>query len=354
MQLAGVEGLKFYGDLRLRQESSFELPMARDRSRQRTRVRFGVNYQIDDELTAGARVVTGNRDDPNSQHHTFGTANDGIELSLDRAFLTWRPDELEGSELTAGKFNLPFYRNEVYGELVWDADVQPEGILLRQRLHNVAGLDRVDMTVAGIVLSENSRASDSHALLTQCTLHENFGEDLSSTFAASYYHYADLQPDGSLLLLDDNSGNSTLDLDADGMADTFASDFGIANLILGIGYSGLGPPITFSGEFVHNRHAVMGQADGWAAGISLGSTKQSGDTKYYYQWQDIERDSVFSPFAQDDFVFTTGHRSHVFGVNRQLTADVGLHLWGLVSEPADDPADDDERWRLRLDLNVKF
>ena len=117
--------------------------------------------------------------------------------------------------------------------------------------------------------------------------------------------------------------------------------------------------MTFAGEYIKNTRADIDADEGWALGLSLGSAAKKGDWRTYYQWQVIEQDAVFSAFAQDDFLFSTNHRSHLFGVNYQLTDKIGLHLWGLVSArdktfntPTTDS--DSDQWRVRLDLNVKL
>ncbi len=46
-------------------------------------------------------------------------------------------------------------------------------------------------------------------------------------------------------------------------------------------------------------------------------------------------------------------------MNNQLTDKIGLHFWGLVSardttSPGQTAASDENQWRLRLDLNIRF
>lgn len=81
--------------------------------------------------------------------------------------------------------------------------------------------------------------------------------------------------------------------------------------------------------------------------------------RLYYQYSGIEQDSVFSPFAQDDFLLATNHRSHLFGLNYQFTDAIGLNLYALVSSrdetfPGSTTDSDSHQWRVRADLNVKF
>ena len=137
------------------------------------------------------------------------------------------------------------------------------------------------------------------------------------------------------------------------------SDFGIFNTIASLTWEGWRTPLTVAGEYIWNTQARGGHDQGWALGASLGKTKKKGDWRIYYQWQVVEQEAVFSPFAQDDFLLQTNHRSHVFGSNYQLADNVGLHLWGLISArdltSAGATTDSDkDQWRLRVDLTIKF
>lgn len=357
--MSALERLQFYGDLRLRHESSFELDDKQDRHRQRLRLRFGVNYQLYEELLLGTRVVTGDADDPNSSHVSFGDAFDDLDLSLDRAFITYTPNKLQRTSFTAGKFNHAFYRNPVYGELVWDADVQPEGAIVASSTPELFGVGALDFKLGGYSVLEQSDGDDAFAAVAQISRRIQFGDATRATVSVAYYHYNDVSPDGSTALLDDNGGNATVDRDGDGAPDDFVSGFGVLNPILGIDYTGWKQPLALAIEFVENQRADIGEDQGWAAGASVGRSALAGDWRFYYQWQRIEQDAVFSPFAQDDFLFQTNHESHLFGVNHQFTDKIGLHLWGLVSArdktflgaTSDSDAD---QWRIRLDLNIKL
>lgn len=351
--------LQLYGDLRLRHESSFELDDRSDSNRQRLRLRLGANYQLTNEVLVGARVVTGDRSDPNSPHVTLGEGFDDFELSLDRAFITYDPSWWRGSSATAGKFDHPFYRNPVYGELVWDADVQPEGVLAERRLIDVRGFESVDVVLGGYTLLEQGGGDDAQILAAELSGRTRLGKDTSGTIATSYYLYTDPTPDGATKLLTGNAGNSVVDTNGDGEPDEFVSDFGVWNTILGIEHDAWRLPLKLSGEYIRNTRAEIDRDEGWALGLAVGRSAERGDWRAYYQWQVVEQDSVFSPFAQDDFLFQTNHRSHVFGVNYQLRDNIGLHLWTLVSaldHTTATPTTDSGayQWRVRLDLNVKL
>ena len=351
--------LKIYGDVRLRQESNFNLDDKPDRHRQRMRVRLRVDYQINEELLLGGGIRTGDPDDPNSPFVTLGGGFDDFEVSIDRALVTYRPAFAEGAWLTAGKFIHPFKRNPVYGALVWDADVNPEGVMGGWTLSDTGPFEQLDFMVGGYTVLEDATTDDVFALAAQAAGRLTLAEDISANLAVGYYLYSDATPEGNLALLADNAGNAVVDTDGDGTADDFVSDFAILNPIVAFTYAGWQMPLTLSGEYILNTQARGGRDQGWAIGASYGHTKSKGDWRLYYQWQVVEQDSVFSAFAQDDFLFQTNHRSHVFGVNYQFADNIGLHLWGLVSArdqtfPGLTTDSDKDQWRLRADLTIKF
>jgi hypothetical protein len=351
-----LERLLLYGDLRLRHESNFELDGAPNRHRQRVRGRVGANYEVNDQLQLGARLVTGDPDDPKSTHVTLGDGLNSFEVSLDRAFLTWHPEQLEGSRVTGGKFDHAFVRNPVYGELVWDADVQPEGLLFGYDVPVGGAVGKLELTAGHYILLESSSASDAFATVLQVGADTPLGENTRGRAAVGYYNYSNLTPGGSTSLVDDNAGNATIDIDGNGMPDEFASDYGVLNPIVAVDFAGGARPVTVSAEYIKNLRADIDRDEGWAAGVSVGSMRRKGDWRCYYQWQVVQQDAVFSPVSQDDFLLATNHRSHVAGVNYQFADNVGLHLWALVTSRDYTLAgqSDDPQWRVRVDLNVKL
>lgn len=347
------------GDFRLRSESNVSLVNNPSRHRQRVRFRIGANYKLTDEIVFGGRLITGNPADPQSPHQTLGNVFHSFTVSLDRAFMTYRPAWLRGSSLTTGKFGHPFTRNPIYGELVWDADVQPEGIVAGYTVSERGRLESFNLRTGWYALLEQSRANEGFVSAFQASSRVRLAEHVKANLAAGYYYYSDVTPSGSRTILSENGGNATLDRDGDGTPDDFVSRFGILNPIVGLTYDGWKEPLTLSAEYILNTRAQVEQDQGWAVGASLGKTRKRGDWRLYYQWQVVEQDAVFSPVSQDDFLFGTNHRSHVFGVNYQLVDKIGLHLWALASEldatsPGASPNSDENQWRLRLDMNIRF
>lgn len=334
------------GTVRLRHETS-HVEGAPDRDRQRLRLRLGATYRVDPSLTLGARLTTGDPDDPNSPHATLGDGFDGLELSLDRAYVDWRPDD--ASRVMAGKFGHPNARNPVYGELVWDADVQPEGAAIERALG-----EAFDLVLGGYsVLETAATAGDAHLVVAQLIGRADLASELAGTLALGYYGYDDdLAPPGTDGLPAESPGNATEDSDGDGVPDRFVSRFGLVDVIASAVWSGGERPVTLAFQTVDNTRARVPGDRARAIGAALGSIASPGDWQAYYQWQAVEQDAVLAAFAQDDFLRATDHESHVLGVRVRTSNAVSWHVWGLVSRPEAGPADDD--WRLRIDLNLRF
>src|SRR5262245_11720255 len=122
-----LDRLSPYGDFFLRYEGHFHLDDQEDSNGMQVRVRLGANYEITDEVIVGTRLTMGPPRDAQSSTITLGDVFHKLDFSIDRAFLGYSPDWAKGTSATLGKFAHPFATNPVFGELVWDGDVQPDG-----------------------------------------------------------------------------------------------------------------------------------------------------------------------------------------------------------------------------------
>ena len=151
----------------------------------------------------------------------------------------------------------------------------------------------------------------------------------------------------------DNAGNA---LTPSGM--DFVSDFSIVNPILVGTYTGFGRPLIVASELIHNTDGRGGRDTGWALGVAYGEAKKEGDSRWYYQYQALQQDAVLSPFAQDDFLLSTGFRGSVGGWMYQLRDSVQVHLWGSAAKrmvsTMSTASERNDQWRAGLDFNIKF
>ena len=163
-----VNKVKFKGDVRLRAQSDMfansndlgvttyldpmEVNAARnvtdidtilntndDRNRTRIRARLSMDAKVNNSISAGFRLATGNQRDPVSTNQTLGRTGGKYDLSLDRAYLQWHDDNLDGYpwlDVWLGRIPNPWLSTD----LVWDSDLSFEGIASTFR-YNLAGSD---------------------------------------------------------------------------------------------------------------------------------------------------------------------------------------------------------------------
>lgn len=327
---------KFSGDARFRAE--FNDTDMNDRHRQRMRFRFGGSYTYDEEFTIGARATTGSRTDAKNPHVDLGGGLTKMELNLDRLYVQYTP-EWFGGTIVAGKFGNPVYRNPVYGELVWDADVQPEGIAVVYGLGEMGPFEETSFIGGQVSVLEQSAGGDFWATMLNWHGKMQRDDDSAIDFGVSYYHYGDPTPDGAGALL--GVGNAV-------SGSEFVSDFGILDAV---GAYTFGDYVV-SAEVIKNTRSGDGVGD---SGYAFGGAMNTEYGKLYAQFQTIETDAVFAAVSQDDFLYTTNHNSYVFGWKNKLMEKLGLHVWALISEMEDDGGAGDETvYRFRVDFNFKF
>ena len=121
--------IKVKGDLHLRQEfvnaQGGTSNLDSDEDRQRYRARIGIYADVADNVEVGVRLASAGGATSTNETLGDGFANDAVYFDL--AYINWQP--LEGLEVIGGKFKKPW--QEVSGGLVWDSDVNPEGLSLR-------------------------------------------------------------------------------------------------------------------------------------------------------------------------------------------------------------------------------
>ena len=122
----------FGGDVRFRVEPFWGGPVATvagqsvnplEQVRTRVRVRFNVDAKINDQLSGGFSVASGDINDPISTNQTLSAYYTRKFFLLDRFFIKYNPNFFKPFTLTVGKFAYPWYRTE----LTWDNDLNPEG-----------------------------------------------------------------------------------------------------------------------------------------------------------------------------------------------------------------------------------
>ncbi|MEE9218509.1 MAG: putative porin [Acidobacteriota bacterium] len=337
---------RVWGDLRLRGELDRDRRGAPDRERARVRFRVGAERQLASGLTFGARLVTApDPDDPNSTHQNLGTGFRNFRIALDRAYVRWTPSTPWPLALVAGKFEPPFLTAPVFRELVWDADIQPEGAAVV-----LEPLSQLRLVGGGYVLLHQGSGKDVNVGVAQAAGRLSRGSALQVTAALGVHIYGSADQSAARRLARDNQGNALV-TDADGDTVAFASKFQVWNGYAAITYAGSRVPAEAVIEYMVNTSGAAGfDDDGIAVGARVGRLGEPGRWRVDYQYQSIGREAIYSPVAQDDFLDATNFRGHLLGLAFQYLPTANVYIWTLWSA-RNEPREETFQKRFRLDLN---
>lgn len=337
--------LQVSGDLRVRGQGDVSDSDGRDRWSTQLRGRLGATYRINDRITAGARLATGDADDPNSTDVQLSNWLDDLDVSLDQAYLRFHFD---GLDLYAGKMPQPFTRTE----LVWDGDVNPQGLGATWK-HALAGGGTLRANGLAFVVDEAAGGPDSTMLGAQ------FGYDTpksgrwSVELSGAYFHY-NL---GSIAGADAGDFRSNL---RDGNGD-YLSEFHLANAIVGVNYIGFGErwPVRVVGDVVKNLGAATDDDSGYGVDVTVGRASQPGDWRLTFGHATAQADAVLAAFSQDNIGIATNYRMHALTADfvpmpKTLVSAIWYHYRPYDAIHAGSNAPTDWLDRFRLAFMVSF
>ncbi|MBN7795448.1 putative porin [Parahaliea mediterranea] len=334
--------LSLSGDARLRYEYTGDGD--RHRNRGVLRARLAAEYRLDDRIDIGARLTTGDAGDPNSSDITLGNFVDDLEVSLDRAYARYR-----GSRGTAlgGKFANPFTTRE----LVWDGDVNPQGVAASMALLR-SQRARLQATALLSPIDEQIDADDSTLRGAQLELTLQPHHDWTLALASAYYDYEI----GSLAAADRGDIRDNR-LTADSSA--YLSDFNLWDSVASAEYRGLGEhlPVRISLDYVTNLGAFDSQDSGYQLDFSLGDSQHAGDWRAGYTYARNDIDAVLAAFSQDNITYSSNYRMHGLTLEYLPVEDVVLNLTAFhYTRNRFQPGygDDWGSWITRLRMNVSF
>lgn len=342
---SALDRLKVSGDFRLRSQHDRSDEDARDRTSGQVRARLGATFALNDLVTVGGRVVTGDNDDPNSSDVQLSNWDDDFTVSLDLAYAQLNFGDLK---LYGGKFPQPFARTD----LVWDGDVNPQGLgaTYKHALGNGGAL-----RANGLFFLVDERAGGSDSTMGGVQLGYDspafggFKYDLSG----AYYRYSLGSVAGA-----DSGDWRTNRLNPDG---TFLSDYELANLLVGATWQGANEkwPVRVVGDYVKNLGAVDNQDTGYGVDVSLGRASKPGDWRFTYGYSQTDVDAVLSAFSHDNIGIATNYKLHAFTVDytpmpKTMVSAIWYHYKPNDPAYAGSNAPNDWLDRIRLFFLVNF
>lgn len=295
-----------------------------DRHRVRYRARLGLDAKINDFVSVGVQLASGDDAGAISTNKTLGDYFNKDQIWIDRAFVRLTP--VKGVNLIGGRMPNPFLSTD----MVWDPDINPEGVVLN--LEHGLGGDRAIFATAGYFpLQENEIfGRDRRFYAGQVGVRGTVIDDLHLEAAAAYYDYQNINsiknaPDGSRL--NDYTapgalakGNSLFNMRTDGLTTLagLASDFNLLNVTGAITYTGFGDTrVRLTGDIVKNL-AMISRADllrldsnslikpgalGWQVRLDVGKAHvtKRGDWRFAAAYKRVETDAVLDIFTDSDF-----------------------------------------------------
>ncbi len=337
------EKIKLGGDFRHRYELIQDESKDYDRHRMRIRMRLGLNVEMFEDLTIGARLATGS-DDPLSTNQTLSGAFTTKGWHLDRAYFDWHPAKAKGLKVVGGKMGLPFMNVEKT-ELIWDGDLSPEGMAatFKAKANEKATFF---MTAAYFSIMENKSESDLYMGGGQVGLKVEASDEAWFSIGGGYYDFSEIKESGPLY---DGSffGNTTCDT-----VDVFANDYKLAEVLGEFGFKRDKISIVVYGDYVNNTGADSLNT-GYLFGATFKHGKDKGNVKLYGNYRELEDDAVLGVFTDSDFRGGgTNGNGFELGASYGIAKKVDLAGTLFINKKGIDEEVDYKRFQL--DLKMKF
>ena len=331
-QAKALEGIKFKGDFRFRQES-FDIEGQDDRHRSRLRSRVALVAPINEDVSVGFGLASGSSD-PTSANQSLGAVSSSKQINLDLAYVNWN---VPNSDIVvqAGKFKNPLKR--VGGTtFIWDGDVRPEGVS--------ASINKGSLFATGLGswIDENKGDADLILLGGQVGSTFKLENNVSILFGLGYYNITASEGADSLFGVAANDNR----VDANG---------GYLNGFQNIeGFAEIGIPtelgkVTLYADYVQNL-----DADDFDTGYSLGAKIKANKWSFGWEYRDLEADAVFAAFSDSDFLGGgTDGEGHILKTGYALSKKISLNSALFLNDRNVDFGTEESFKRLMLDISFK-
>ncbi len=402
-RIKSVGPFNFSGDFKLRDEPFFGGPsdQSQVRNRLRYRLRFNVNAKLNDAISGGFTLASGDVNNPISTMQTANQFFTRKPLFLDRAFINYNPGFFKPLTLTGGKFAYPWYRTE----LTWDNDLNPEGVAQKMdfKFESTPVLKRIAFVGFELPFAETSKTAANKSIVQSMVYGGQLQAEweLSSRLRLSTYggfynwHNADAaafasaiataaSPLNGLLRLNNNSTQNSIGTfkNAAGSITNaqFASKFALLDAVarFDIKTNSERWPIMILGDFVQNTRACANRGNilppatgttlsfnapcdprqrrGYWLEADFGRSREKGDWEFNYTRIFIEREAVLGIFNFSEMRQGSNLTQHRVQIYYQALNNIQLGFVGLIGRPlvTASSAREDFLKRLQFDVTYRF
>jgi len=347
-----IKNINISGDFRYRLESidgETAGDWATGRNRHRVRARFNIGTKLDEEWDLGFRLASGSAD-PASTNQSLDESFSTKGLWLDLAYFDWHPLSVKGLNVFGGKMKNPFYKVGKT-ELVWDGDLNPEGIAAKYVMP-LGESDKLHINGGGFWVNEEAAGVDTSLWGIQAYINHDLQNKQYVLGGLSYYDYGNIENKGDLTT---PWGGDPSFFGNTATGSTYDSDFDIVEGFVEYGFEYANMPVSIFGNIVQNTVASTGEDEGWLIGFKLNKCKAPGSWDFRYNYRDLDADAVLGAFSDSDFIGGgTNGKGHELGLNYQLTKNIQAGLTYFVNERDRGSGSGDRYRKLQADLQFKF
>jgi Skp family chaperone for outer membrane proteins len=306
-----VKRTKISGDLRTRYEGIYDRTQQEadgshedlaNRDRYRIRARLYVDSDITDEIATHFMLTTDDdpQKDPTTSNQTLTDDFNDKGIYIGRAYASYLPNWLKGSEFVFGKFKNTF----LHTDIMWDPDVNPEGAYEK---YTYSGLDKFKPFVQLGQMSvneQNFQTDDAYLFLNQAGFDWKVA-GVTLTLAGSNYNWTNMENSKFLNRAQFKGGGGNTykpDPAAPGQV-KYKFNYNLWEGISAIKFD-LGPVPTqlLFNYIVNGADNVPSSHDSaYYAGFLLGEEKKKGDWSFLYKYARIEQDAVIGSLNDQDF-----------------------------------------------------
>lgn len=349
------------GDIRLRHEYRNREGTGNDTTRQRIRLRYGVQAKVTDELNATVRLATGSTSDAVSTNQSFDVNMTKVALNLDAANLAYAPSVagLAKVRLIGGIMENPFW---AVSPLVLDPDLSFHGAAAQ--LAQEWGPVSVFTNQGVFVLDTDESESSSLWIVQGGASVAPFPDadagvlkHLRLTGALAYEDYRN-----TFTAAGNKAGTDPLTRESQNTA--AASDFNQLQPSLELASQIEEVPVAVYADWVHNASAGSATNDGFLVGLRINKARErfwsfrkglnlnTGWEGGYY-FQELEADAAYDEFVDSDFNDGgTNNRGHVFYVTLATLKNSTLGMKYFVARTLEGAKDVEDR--VYMDWVTKF
>jgi outer membrane murein-binding lipoprotein Lpp len=286
-----VNNFTWKGDLRYRNENIVQ-EFAKDRNRDRIRVRTGFETRVNDTVRTEVAIATAEGNDPRSSNQTLTGENTRKAINLDVAYAEWAPNA--NWKFTAGKMRYPWVRPGQ--SVLFDGDVNPEGL--------AANFTYGDFFASSTynILEERAALGESTLLSGQIGWKPHIGPG-TLTVGASYFSFNSVQGRNPFFNAVSNGNTTTTQAAVCHLTVSPCLLYGY-HLVEGLtewAQPVAGRPLTLFADYIKNNDADNGLDTAYSLGFQYGRARDPGTWEIGYVYQNVEKDAVFAQFVDSDF-----------------------------------------------------